>query len=236
MLQLVVPGIAALVGAFIGALLTLAVARMHIRADHSARVWEARKAGYTAILRKLKDASRKADVVDDGYNSGEDGRGPHDYHSSPYRQEQEHAAGKAWGSCKEAYDAECLILSNGFRDRFDLLLRSLPTMHDQYDPPEDARNFAACLREGHRGACRSPATRRVPNQPSRPPRIARGPFPHPDRRAGPFTTATGPRCRARMQRPFIPRGSSRCRATSKVSGHPSTVRSSACCTHRNAAL
>lgn len=149
-LQLMVPAAAALAGALGGALVALAVARMHIKAEQSARIWQARKTSYTVILRTLKDASEKANVVDYGYNSGEDGRGPHDYFGSERRPEDESAAGSAWTSCKEAYDADCLILSERFRDRFNELLRSLPTGHDQYDPPEDAERWAACLGAAYR--------------------------------------------------------------------------------------
>ncbi len=78
------PVIAALAASLITGLLALAAARASMRATRSDRVWDARREGYTAILTRLKEASVRASVVDDGYNSGDYGQGPHHYFESPH--------------------------------------------------------------------------------------------------------------------------------------------------------
>ena len=144
------PVIAVLAASLITGLLTLTAARASMRAARSDRVWDARKEGYTAILTRLKEASVRASVVDDGYNSGDYGRGPHDYFESPARTDEEKAAGDAWRNCRSAFDSSWLVLSDDFLARSEQLFDSLPTKYDDDLPPEGAARWAQALRDGYR--------------------------------------------------------------------------------------
>lgn len=144
------PVAAALAGSLVTGLLALAAARMSMRATRSNRVWDARREGYTAILTRLKEASEKASIVDEGYNSGDYGLGPHDYSTSPERPEEERAACNAWRHCRSAFDATWLVLSDEFLARSEQLFDSLPTKYDDDLPPRDAERRAQALREGYR--------------------------------------------------------------------------------------
>jgi len=144
------PVAAALAGSLVTGLLALAVARMSMRATRSNRVWDARREGYTTILTRLKEASEKASIVDEGYNSGDYGRGPHDYFESPERSEEERAARDAWRHCRSAFDASWLVLSDEFLERSEQLLDSLPTKYDDDLPNKGAARRAQALHEGYR--------------------------------------------------------------------------------------
>lgn len=147
------PGIAALGASLITGIVTLLaamrVARMNINAAQYDRIWDSRKPSYTAILATLRDASEKADLVDNRYNSGEDGYEPHDYFVSAAREKDEAAARRAWARCKSEFDVNRLILSDSFLARFESLLGSLPTAYDAVSPPRDAARWAECLRDAY---------------------------------------------------------------------------------------
>ena len=144
------PGLTTLGTSLITLVAALWAARMNINAAQSDRIWESRKQSYTSILAKLKDASFRADVVDRGYNSAEDGLGPEDYSASLEGRKEEEAAGKAWERCKSEFDVNHLIVSDELLARFESLLRSLPTEYDGYLPPRHAALWAECLREAYR--------------------------------------------------------------------------------------
>ena len=92
----------------------MVVVKLDIQAAQSACVWDSRKQSYSKVLARLKEASTKADVVDFGYNGGEHGYGPEAYFQSSARREEEAAAARAWANCKSAFDANQLLLSDGF--------------------------------------------------------------------------------------------------------------------------
>ena len=144
------PVIAALAASLITGLLALAAARASMKATRSDRVWDTRREGYTAILTRLNEASLRASVVDDGYNGGDYGRGPHDYFETSERADQEKAAGEAWRNCRSAFDSSWLVLSDDFLARSERLFESLPTRYDDDSPPEDAARRAQALRDGYR--------------------------------------------------------------------------------------
>ena len=144
------PVAAALAGTLVTGLLALVAARMSLKATRSNRVWDARREGYTEILMRLKEASEKASIVDEGYNSGDYGRGPHDYFESPERLEEERAARNAWRHCRSAFDATWLVLSDEFLARSEQLLDSLPTKYDDDPPPKGAARSAQALGDGYR--------------------------------------------------------------------------------------
>lgn len=144
-----ITGVLTLAAGLLGALITLLGALITLKATRSNRVWELRKESYTIILKRLKEASKRADIVDNGYNSGEFGSDtPHFYYESPNRVEQEQAAYNAWKSCREAFDENCLILSDKFLARFKQLLKSLPTEYD-YFPPDSAAEEAKSLGDAY---------------------------------------------------------------------------------------
>ena len=120
------------------------------RQAQSERIWNARKHCYTTILSALKQALEAADVVNRGYNSRDGGLSPHDYFSSPLREAQENKAVEAWTTCEAEFIENHLIVSDDFLVRFKSLQESLPTEYDSVDPPEDASQRAACLREAYR--------------------------------------------------------------------------------------
>ena len=109
-MQNIIPDIIPVIATLLGGVLALAGVWITQKATRSNRVWELRKENYTIILKRLKEASERAAIVDDGYNSGEYGLGPHDYFNSPDRTEQEKAAYNTWKSCRETFDANCFIL------------------------------------------------------------------------------------------------------------------------------
>ena len=102
------------------------------------------------ILARLKEASKKAAIVDDGYNGGDYGLGPHDYFESPARAGEEQAASETWQRCRLEFDANWLVLSDDFLSRSELLFDSLPTKYDDDFPPEEAARRAAALRDSYR--------------------------------------------------------------------------------------
>ena len=137
-----VPGFFALAGALFMWCLKKGEAR-------SERTWNVRKLGYSSVLAKLKEASEAADIVDRGFHGEERGFGPHDYFGSSAHVHEEEAAAKAWASCKLEFNVNQLIVSDEFSAEFERLLESLPTNHDEYDPPEEASRRSVCLRRAY---------------------------------------------------------------------------------------
>ena len=103
-MQNIIPVIAALAGSLITGVITLAAGWITTKKTRSNLVWELRKESFTTILKRLKEASERATIVDNGYNSGTYGPDPHNYFESPNRTEQEQTEGNAWKSCCETFD------------------------------------------------------------------------------------------------------------------------------------
>ncbi|MDE0193677.1 MAG: hypothetical protein OXQ90_20185 [Gammaproteobacteria bacterium] len=146
------PGTAAVAAALITGTVTLVaslvVARMSIKAARSNQIQDGKKQSYTAVLMHLNEATRAADIVDYGYNSGEPG-GSEAYHESNQRPDHEKSAHAAWTKCRSAFYANQLVLSRQFRNRFSLLLENLPTVYDDLFPWEHASKRASSLRSAY---------------------------------------------------------------------------------------
>ncbi len=75
-MQNIIPDISPVIATLLGGVLALAGVWITQKATRSNRVWELRKENYTIILKRLKEASEHAAIVDDGYNSREYGLAP----------------------------------------------------------------------------------------------------------------------------------------------------------------
>ena len=145
-------GITAVLAALVTGGFTLAgvllVTRSNRREAQSERIWDVRKLGYTSVLATLKGASEAANIVHRGFRE-KPGSGPHGYFGSSAHVQEEEAAAKAWASCQLEFNVNQLIVSDEFSAEFERLLESLPTNHDEYDPPEEASRRSACLRRAY---------------------------------------------------------------------------------------
>lgn len=151
----IIGGSFALVGAALGAVLnrwtSLSTAREIAKSERlkytQDRLWDCRKESYTTILACLKETSKFADLVRDGYHDDE--MPAEGYHSSDERRSQETALWKSWEACKADFEKNRLLLSQKFVTEFQYLLDSLAAV-DKYNlPPDVAWDNARCFSAAH---------------------------------------------------------------------------------------
>lgn len=106
-------------------------------------IWDMRKKAYTEILYHLGDASRYADLVDDGYHLEE--MHPEAYHSTKHCRDTEKKLQCSLRQCSSAFEQSKLILSNSFVQYYEDMQKEVNALSENSIPPMIAWQVNECL-------------------------------------------------------------------------------------------
>ena len=97
------------------------------------RLWDVRKEAYTSIIAGLRSATRHADAVNEGFNSGE--MHPEEYFQSEGYSKQLGSLWDKWNLTKEDFESSRLLLSDNFVNAFEALESNLNAIDRDDNPP-----------------------------------------------------------------------------------------------------